>query len=127
VPLPPRSFARPRYCETLLAAKGGDANSMELLAQMLQEGYGCPQDVAQARLAAAWHPRAGQVWPANSPPAAPLTRGLRPRRRASGTARRTAAARGGWRAFMMRCRERMEEGCERTAPHAQRTHARTHA
>ena len=38
-----------RFGETLQAAKGGDANSMELLAQMLSEGYGCQKDVAQAR------------------------------------------------------------------------------
>ena len=45
------SFSRAfeRFCEALQAAKGGDANSMELLAQMLNEGYGCSKDVAQAR------------------------------------------------------------------------------
>ena len=31
------------------AAKGGDVNSMELLSQMLNEGYGCQRDSTQAR------------------------------------------------------------------------------
>jgi hypothetical protein len=34
-----------------MAAKGGDANMMELLSQMLTEGYGCQKDAAQARSA----------------------------------------------------------------------------
>jgi hypothetical protein len=32
------------------AAKGGDVNSMELLSQMLNEGYGCQRDSTLVRL-----------------------------------------------------------------------------
>jgi hypothetical protein len=46
---PTSPLPRHRFCETLLAAKGGDANMMELLSQMLLEGYGCTKDTAQAR------------------------------------------------------------------------------
>jgi hypothetical protein len=38
-----------RFCETLQAAKGGDVNSMELLSQMLNEGYGCQRDTTLVR------------------------------------------------------------------------------
>ncbi len=38
-----------RFCETLRAAKQGDANMMELLSQMLSEGYGCQADAEKAR------------------------------------------------------------------------------
>jgi TPR repeat protein len=40
------------YAETLAAAKGGEPQAMELLSQMLGEGYGCPRDAALARF---WH------------------------------------------------------------------------
>ena len=40
------------YCETLRSAKQGDSNSMELLSQMLEEGYGCCADKAKSKF---WH------------------------------------------------------------------------
>jgi len=46
---PSRSLPFHRFCETLRLAKQGDANQMELLAQMLHEGYGCLQDEEKAR------------------------------------------------------------------------------
>lgn len=44
-----RSLRARRFCETLQAAKGGDVNSMELLSQMLNEGYGCQRDSTMVR------------------------------------------------------------------------------
>jgi hypothetical protein len=45
-----RALPLPRFCETMQAAKGGDVNSMELLSQMLNEGYGCQRDSTLVRL-----------------------------------------------------------------------------
>ena len=75
-----------RFCETLQAAKGGDVNSMELLSQMLNEGYGCQRDTTLVRNGRATEPRGGAARSRASlraPSGALLAqRGTKPRRAA---------------------------------------------